>query len=277
MASSAILLLSLLLPQTVPAAEGLPAFDLGFAEADLVLIASPKGFAGDRIPVTVHSILKGSVDGQRLFILQPRSYGLHVRLPHKASPHLLFLKETPAGYLPLQRLGIQIPVPKGSRRERALLAFVQLLNRTAASKHLTSTRGMDSICRDLIRFTRSHTQAAPLLAQAALLTLARRPDLAPQIPANELQDLRRVLSDSRSDPTLRDLSARCLSAAKDPKLPNQLLTLLRKGEAKGLGPVFGRLLAAGSRIDSKQALTQIHKQAGPEARPEIQRALKVLR
>jgi hypothetical protein len=275
MASSALLFLTLLLPQAPlsQSAETLPSFDLGHAEADLVLIASPKGFAGDRIPVQVHRVLKGKVETTRVQVLQPRSYGLHVRLPTKASPHLIFLKKTPSGYIPLQRPGLLIPVPSGSRRERSLYAFFKLLDRAAAHKPSTAMQGKDAICRDLARFATSHTQADSLLAQAALLTLARRPDLAPAMPMPERRRIAALLTDTGLDAHLRDLSARTLAAARHPALQAQLLTLLAEGRAKGLGPVFGRLLAAQKGPAPLTALSTAWNKAGPEARAEIRQTL----
>ena len=268
MVSSALLLLTLLVPTSD---EVLPGFDLGHTEADLIVVASPKGFAGDRIPIQVHRTLKGSAETSRIFVLQPRSYGLHVRLPAKASPHLIFLKKTPSGWFPLQRPGILVPVPPGSRRERSLHAFFQLLDRARAMRG--TTKGKDSLCRDLALFATTHTKADPLLAQASLLTLARRPDLAPSIPAEEQQRIANLLTDPAQDAVLRDLSARTLAAAKHPTLHAQVLTLLTQGKAKGLGPVFGRLLAAQAGPAPLDALDKAYKKVPPEARVEIRKTL----
>lgn len=269
MVSSALLCLTLLLPTTDGA---LPALDLGRAEADLIVIASPKGFAGDRIPIQVHRTLKGSVDTTRIFVVQPRGYGLHVRLPAKATPHLIFLKKTRSGWFPLQRPDILIPVPQGSRRERSVHALFQLLARAAAIKH--ADQGKESLCSDLALFATSHVKADPLLARAALLTLARRPDLAPSLPLDRRRSLTALLGDPASDARLRDLSARTLAAARQPGLMAQLLTLMSQGKAQGLGPVFGRLLAAHEGPEPLDALAQAWKKAGPEARTEIRRSLE---
>jgi len=269
MVSSALLCLTLLLPTTDRA---LPSMDLGRAEADLIVIASPKGFAGDRIPIQVHHTLEGSVETSRIVVLQPRGYGLHVRLPAKATPHLIFLKKTPSGWLPLQRPGILIEVPSGSRRERSLHALFRLLDRAAAMKHADA--GTVSLCRDLALFATSNATADPLLAEAALPTLARRPDLAPSLPADRRRSLVALLGDPSTDTRFRDLSARALAAARHPGLRTQLLTLMRQGKAKGLGPVFGRLLAESKAAPPLDELAQAWKNAGPEARSEIKRSLE---
>jgi len=265
MATSALLLLSLLLPQSSqPTAETLPAFDLAFAEADLVVIATPKGYAGDHIPITIHTTLKGRTDGPRIFVLQPRGYGLHVRLPANATPHLIFLHKSRSGWIPLQRSGILIPVPAKSRREQALRAFVGLLRRKQST----------DLARDFCLYATSHIQADPLLAQAALLTLARRPALAPDLGPKERQQLRTLLLDERSAVVLRDLSARVLWSAKDPGLDNRMIALLSQGKATGLGPVFGRLLASPPTPASLAGISNAWRRASEQTRPEILASLQ---
>ncbi|MEZ5987925.1 MAG: hypothetical protein R3F30_02115 [Planctomycetota bacterium] len=268
------LLLAAALPAQHADEDARPDLDLALREATLVVLARPAGT--DRAAVV--EILAGATGDEVLTLFQPRSYCFHQRFPAEGPVRLLCLVRRAQGWVPLQRPGLMpVVAPDGAEAEglRSLCALIRRMHahgpREAARDG--AARINAALAAELGAWVGRWRTRLPVQAEAALLALARRPDLARHLEATGRATLASTLEDARSPEGLRDLSARALVAAADPEVGARLLALLRDDAAGGLAPVFGRLLRQVDPEHAAARLAEVFERGGPKAREAAVTAL----
>jgi len=187
-----------------------------------------------------------------------------VRLPDSGQ-YLVFVCRSATGWAPVQLFGVQRPWTTESAA-----ALTELLGRLALLAGGKSAAAADG----LVDFAKRQAKFTSDLAAAALLAVARRPDVAPRMQPTSRATVSALLEDVRHPAALRATSAQVLAAAGDAGLSKTLVDLLARGRAEGLGPLMGRLLrqcrGAGSIADLRAAVAR----AGDGHKLEVLRAVQ---